>query len=189
MKFKMFCLLLVLFALNGCASKGQNTAGQATAQNTATTGSVKGTGTGTLFIKPIDFAKEAYVREAVKQECNLLGKLTQFTQSYAQDQYAQIISDGKSVPRSAQVLNMEIEQVQGGGGGAWSGAKVVMINGTLTQNGKLLGSFKARRYSGGGMFGAYKGTCAILGRCVKALGRDVAEWLRHPTKKAVLGDL
>ncbi len=189
MKYNIFCLLFVMFALNGCASKGQNAAGQAPAQNTAKTATATGTGTGTLVIKPIKFAKEAYIREAVKKECDLLGKLTQFTQSYAQDQYAQIMTDGKSIPRSAQLLTMEIEQVQGGGGGAWSGAKVVLINGTLTQNGKLLGSFKARRYSGGGMFAAYKGTCSILGRCVKALGRDVAEWLRNPTKKAVLGDL
>jgi hypothetical protein len=64
-----------------------------------------------------------------------------------------------------------------------------MIKGSLSQRGKMLGDFKARRYSGGGMFGGYKGTCAILGRCVKTLGRDVAEWLAHPASQAVLGDL
>jgi len=183
MKYNIFCLLFLMLTLNGCASNGQNAKEQSSAQQATSSG------TGTLLIKPINFAKQAYIREAVKKECNLLGKLTQFTQSYAEDQYAQIITDGNSTSKSAQVLSIEIEQVQGGGGGAWSGAKVVLINGTLTENGKVLGSFKGRRYSGGGMFGAYKGTCAILGRCVKALGRDVAEWLQHPTKQAVLGDL
>jgi hypothetical protein len=62
-------------------------------------------------------------------------------------------------------------------------------NGNKPLQGKLLGDFKARRYPGGGMFGGYKGTCAILGRSVKALGKDVAEWLAHPTSQAVLGDL
>jgi hypothetical protein len=59
----------------------------------------------------------------------------------------------------------------------------------LTKNGKKLGDFKARRYSGGGMFGGYKGTCAILGRCVRTLGSDVAKWLSHPKSKAMLGNL
>jgi len=38
------------------------------------------------------------------------------------------------------------------------------------------------------MFAGFKGTCSIMGRCVKALGRDVAEWLQSPSKGAVLGD-
>ena len=38
-------------------------------------------------------------------------------------------------------------------------------------------------------FATFKGTCSILGRCVKALGRDVSEWLQHPSERAVLGDM
>ena len=34
-----------------------------------------------------------------------------------------------------------------------------------------------------------RSACAILDRCVKTLGRDVAEWLAHPSPHAVLGDL
>jgi hypothetical protein len=64
-----------------------------------------------------------------------------------------------------------------------------LVKGSLNQKGKMLGDFKARRYSGGGMFCGYKGTCAILGRCVKALGKDVVEWLAQPTSRAVLGDM
>jgi hypothetical protein len=64
-----------------------------------------------------------------------------------------------------------------------------LVKGSLSQKGKILGDFKARRYSGGGMFGGYKGTCAILRRCVKTLGKDVAEWLAQPTSQAVLCDL
>ena len=147
------------------------------------------TGTGTLIINPIGFRKDAYIREAVKQECNLDGKLSQFIEQYAAGQYADIVTDSRTEPADAQVLRLEIEEVAGGAGGAWSGAKSVVIKGSLSQNGKMLGDFKARRYSGGGMFGGYKGTCAILGRCVKALGRDVGEWLAHPSSQAVLGDL
>ena len=150
---------------------------------------IQHTGTGTLIIKPIAFKKDAYIRDAVKQECDLDGKLSQFIKENAAGQYANIVTDSNTDSADAQILTMEIEEVQGAAGGAWSGAKSVVIKGSLSQNGKMLGDFKARRYSGGGMFGGYKGTCAILGRCVKTLGKDVAEWLAHPTPQAVLGDL
>jgi len=142
-----------------------------------------------LIIKPIGFSKDAEIRDAVKQECKLDSKLTQFIKENANGQYATIVSDSTTGPADAQVLTVEIKEVLGTAGGAWSGPKMVLIKGSLTGNGKVLGDFKARRYSGGGMFGGYKGTCAILGRCVKTLGKDVAEWLAHPTSQAGLGDL
>lgn len=178
MKLKLAVLCVFAIGLSGCQTKGAKPVE-----------SVVHSGTGTLLIKPIVFKKDAYIRDAVKQECNLDGKLAQFIDEYAASQYAQIITDGAKGPADAQVLEIEIESVMGAGGGAWSGAKDVVINGVLTQKGKKLGDFKGRRFSGGGMFGGYKGTCAILGRCVKTLGRDVSEWLRNPTDKGVLGDM
>ncbi len=41
----------------------------------------------------------------------------------------------------------------------------------------------------GGFMGAYKGTCALLGRCTKTLGKDIAEWLKNPVNNATLGDM
>ncbi len=181
MKFSYVALFAVLFALTGCVTNAKKPA------ETAQT--VQYSGTGTLVIKPVSYKADAYIRDAIKEECNLDGKLAQFIEEYAAGQYADIITDGSKAPADAQVLTVEIEEVQGGAGGAWSGAKVVKIKGSVTKNGKQLGDFVARRYSGGGVFAAYKGTCSILGRCVKALGRDVAEWLAHPTPKAVLGDM
>ena len=52
-----------------------------------------------------------------------------------------------------------------------------------------VGDFKASRFSVGDMFGAYKGTRAILGRCVKAQAREYEEWLTRAILHAVLGDL
>ena len=171
-------LFVLLAGLSGCATNA-NKPVQA----------VQHTGTGTLIIKPIGFNKDAYIRDAVKQECDLGGKLVQFVEQNAAGQYANIVTDSNTDSADAQTLTMEIGEVQGAAGGAWSGAKSVVIKGSLSQKGKILGDFKARRYSGGGMFGGYKGSCSILGRCVKTLGKDVAEWLTHPTSQAVLGDL
>lgn len=116
-----------------------------------------------MIIKPNVYKKIAYIRDAVKQECDLVGKLTQVIKGNADGQYADIITDSNTEPGDAQVLMVEIKEV--------------------------LGDFKARRYSDGGMFDGYKGTCAILGRCVKTLGKDVAKWLAHPTSQPALDDL
>ncbi len=178
MKYNVLWFLLATITLSGCVSNGKKP-----------TQAIQHTGTGTLVIQPIGFKRGTYIREAVKQECNLDGKLTQYIEENAAGQYAKILTDSTVAPKNTQILKIEIEAVQGGAGGAWSGAKSVRIKGKLTRKGKVLGDFIARRYSGGGMFGAYKGTCAILGRCVKTLGRDVAEWLARPTSKAVLGDM
>ncbi len=192
MKFKLLCLLVLLFSLNGCANTNK-TSSPASETASAT---LQHSGTGTLVIKQIGFKDDAYIRDAVKKECDLVGKLTQFIEENATTQFAQIITDSTSIPSGAQVLTIEIEQVESGGGG-WSGRRGLFggkggngvgIKGKLTQHGKLLGDFKGLRYSGGGAFGGFKGTCAILGRCVRTLGDDVAGWLVKPTSGAALGD-
>ncbi len=194
MKFKNLVVSIAFLTLTACVTSSKKPADSQAAASTqsrsqSNSESVQYTGTGTLVIKPISFLKGSYVRDAVKRECNLLGKLTQFVEDNAAGQYAKIVTDSRSAPAGAQVLQIDIEQVQGGGGGAWSGGKMVMIKGKLTKRGKVIGTFRGRRYSGGGFFGAYKGTCAILGRCVKTLGSDIATWLENPSHEAVLGDL
>lgn len=179
MKINIITLSIILLTLTGCPSNTTTKPDQEVASSSV----------GTLVIKPISFKKDAYIRDAVKKECNLQGKLTQFIQQNAASQYASIVTDSATSTKGSQILSIEIEQVHGSAGGAWSGGKMVLVNGELTKNGKVLGHFKARRYSGGGMFAAYKGTCAILGRCVKTLGKDIASWLSNPSANAVLGDL
>ncbi len=41
---------------------------------------------------------------------------------------------------------------------------------------------------GSGAFGGFKGTCSILGRCIEALGKDIATWLKDPEMDSQLGD-
>ena len=136
------------------------------------------------------WSKNAVIREAVKNECQLQTKLPDFVRSYAQEEGVSVVlSDKAPNTKKGRVLLMEIPSVSGSGGGAWSGSKSVQVKGRLLENGKQIANFSASRYSGGGMFAGYKGTCSILGRCVKALGKDIASWLKHPTSDARLGDL
>ncbi len=136
----------------------------------------------------VPFAKSAAVPAAVKNECDLGKKLSSYLNSYGASQFDQVVSTSKA-PKGAKKLSLSMTQVQGRRGGAWSGAKSVQVKGRLTRNGKVLGTFEALRVSGGGVFGGYKGTCSILGRCVKALGRDIATWAANPAMNSRLGDL
>lgn len=136
----------------------------------------------------IPFGESTQVRDAVRNECDLGGKLSGFIQRYGNGYDLNIVQSSDIANEQGKVLHVEISDVMGAGGGAWSGAKSVAIQGKLTENGKEIGTFHGSRHSGGGAFGGFKSTCAIFGRCVKALGRDVAKWLKKPSMNASLGD-
>ncbi len=139
--------------------------------------------------KQAPFAQQLSVPDAVKAECNLPTRVSVFVKEYADKSYDKVtMADSVSAKTPGQALSMKITGLTGTGGGAWSGAKHVTVEGTLWENGKIKGTFTATRYSGGGAFGGYKGTCAILGRCVKAIGKDVGGWLMAPGMNAQLGD-
>jgi hypothetical protein len=210
MKINLLCLCVLLVGLSGCAKNGMpfssasDTSSSSVAETSETTATTKTAavakkhnGSGTLVVNPIVFNKEAYIRDAVKNECNLDGKLAQFIEQNATDQYAEILTNSTSKSSKSQILTITIEQVDGGRGrGGWGrsglwggrGGNMVGVQGTLTQGGKVLGSFKAMRVTSGGAFGGFKGACAKLGRCVRTLGSDIAGWLTDPTMNATLGD-
>lgn len=147
-----------------------------------------GMAAGTLNIqKSAPYEKDLPVPAAVRAECALDAKVPEFVEEAAKGQFDTINMVDKA-GGSGRSLSMKITGITGTGGGAWSGPKHITVDGTLTENGKPIGSFKATRYSGGGAFGGYKGTCAILGRCAKAIGKDVANWLEQPSMNARLGD-
>ena len=149
----------------------------------------KGASGGAIKIESyIPFTKTTEVREAVRNECDLGGKLSGFIKEYGSSYDLNIEQSTDIAGDQGKVLHVEITNVQGLGGGAWSGPKSVSIKGVLTENGKEVGTFHGSRHSGGGAFAGFKSSCAIFGRCVKALGRDVAKWLRSPSANASLGD-
>ena len=136
------------------------------------------------------FAKGAEIRQAVKDECQLEQKFSRFLDEYMSGQGIAVVTANSSKAKGVDKrLHIEIDRVEGGGGGAWSGGKMVHAVGSLTEKGKVIGSFKVQRTSGGGAFGAFKGTCSILGRDVKAMAKDVSRWITSPSKDARLGEL
>lgn len=138
---------------------------------------------GTLLIEnKAPFAKGIDVRPAIRLECRLEENVPKFTSDYAKDHFdkVELVSGAKQ----GKVLRMQIVAAAGTAGGAWSGRKSLVVEGTLTENGKQIGSFVAERTSGKN----YRGTCPLLGRSAKAIGKDVAEWLQTPTINARLGE-
>ncbi len=144
------------------------------------------------IVDAVPYAANSGVTTAVMAECLINRQLPEFIESYASGYDIAVVRDSKKATQkskvSGKILELEFSQVYGMGGGAWSGAKSVTVTGTLKENGKTVGSFVGTRVSGGGAFGGYKGTCSILGRCVKALGDDIARWMKAPTMNARLGD-
>lgn len=139
---------------------------------------------GVKVLRSIPFSSESDAPQKVQDECQLQTKIPSFLSSYSSD--VELV-DG-SLPSRGRTLTLEIGDVHAPGGGAFSGPKTVTVTGTLRENGQKIGNFVATRYSGGGAFGFYKGTCAIAGRCAKALGKDIADWLKNPAKDSRLGD-
>lgn len=139
--------------------------------------------------KQAPYAQKLSVPDAVRAECNLPARVSEFVKESANKSHDKVVlADAVSAKTAGQALALKITGMSGAGGGAWSGPKHVTVEGTLWENGKVKGTFTATRYSGGGAFGGYKGTCAILGRCVKEIGNDVGKWLGAPSMNARLGD-
>jgi hypothetical protein len=130
----------------------------------------------------IPFAAGIDVPEAVKKECQLGVKVISFISAFGKKGVVQ------GDAGTGQYLDMEITNVFAPGGGAWSGPKWMEVSGTLKEGDKKIASFRAKRFSTGGAFGGFKGTCSILGRTTKAIGKDISIWLKNPTDGAALGD-
>jgi hypothetical protein len=134
----------------------------------------------TQVARSIEIASTAGASGAVVQECQLQ---TRVPAAIAQ---AGIDIEVVDTPnKGGRWLELEITEVHGPGGGPFSGPKWMAVTGKLHQGGQLLGSFRAKRLSTGGFV---KGTCATLGGCAQAIGRDIAAWLKAPTMDAELGD-
>ncbi len=149
------------------------------ASSTSTAGSVQ-------LASSIPYAGNANISGKVKDECKLDTQLASFIKS---NEASVVLTDESlSEKSSGKVLLLEITNVQATGGGAWSGPKSVSVAGKLFDNGKQVGDFTASRYTTGGAFGGFKGTCALVGRCVKSLGKDIGQWLKNPAPGSSLGN-
>jgi len=139
--------------------------------------------------KKAPFEEGLDVTEAVKNECQLETKIIEFVEEFAKGDFDKInLVDTVAADTPGKAVKVVITDVAGAKGGLWSGPKFVAIKATLWQDGKVAGTLSSRRSTSGGMYGGYKGTCSLLGRCAKTLGKDVATWLKNPGMDVRVGE-
>lgn len=138
----------------------------------------------------VPYAQDNDVAGNIKKECPLGTQLAGFIVEYSKQRgiatEAVAATDDKTPGR---VLVVEIRNAESQGNAFIGHRKTTSVRGALYQDGAKVGSFRGRRDSMGGAFAGFKGSCSVLGRTVKALGGDIAEWLAKPSENAELGDL
>lgn len=140
--------------------------------------------------RPVPWAADAEIAGKIQRECTLQTQLADFIQIYAQKQGQTIaFADKVDETTPGKVLILEIRDAVSEGNAFIGHHKSTSVRGRLIDNGQVIGSFRAKRNSMGGAFAGYKGSCSVLGRTVKALGEDIAQWLSAPSLDAQLGDL
>ncbi|HZX33579.1 MAG TPA: hypothetical protein VFF03_19665 [Rhodocyclaceae bacterium] len=143
--------------------------------------------TSTRLETPVTYHPNAGVVESVRSECQLEDMLA----TRVGNALRRINSGGNGTieagtdPADSQVIRLQITHVLGIGGGAWTGPKAITVSAELLENGKVLRQTKINRWTTGGVFGAFKGTCSILERSADAIGKDLVRWARNPSYKIV----
>lgn len=132
---------------------------------------------------PVTYAPGAEVVERVKTECHIEDMLANHVGDVLRKRNkgsAGTIESGVD-PNGAKVLKLQISHVLGIGGGAWTGPKAITVMADLVEDGKIVRHPKVNRWSVGGFWGAFKGTCSILERSAIVIAKDMARWVRDPS--------
>jgi hypothetical protein len=138
----------------------------------------------------VPYAENNDVAGKIKHECRINEQLAEFIVEYAdENKVATKTVDATDATMPGRVLVVEITDAVSRGNAFIGHRKATTVRGALYQDGQKIGSFVGERDSMGGAFAGFKGSCSVLGRTVKALGSDIAEWLAKPTDKAQLGDM
>ena len=148
-------------------------------------GLAAGAGAATVSVSSsTPYASDAAVPAKVKDECAFE---TRLPQAIAENGDVALV-EGKVSRTKGRSLELAIHGIHAPGGGVFSGPKWATVRGKLRTGGKVIGSFRAKRYSTGGAFGGFTGTCGILNRIANAMGQDIAAFIESPSMGAKLGD-
>ncbi len=120
--------------------------------------------------------------DAVRNKCDWNTQLSTFIVDFAKS--GVVVSDAGGAPATGKMLSMTIVGVHSVGGGGFTGPKWATVRGELREGGTLVGSFVANRTTTKGGLTA----CSALIRVGKAIGKDIAVWLRAPSLDATLGN-
>lgn len=135
----------------------------------------------------IPYKKGVAIAPNIKAECTLPTQLSEFVKSYSDEEGVGLMRM-QGIKKQKNRLVLTITEAVSSGGAFIGHRKYSKVSGVLYKKGKKVAKFTAARFSGGGMFGGFKGSCSVLGRTVDAIGEDVADWLKNPVNGKHLGD-
>lgn len=142
----------------------------------------------TIYIKSIaPYSPNAMIAENIKAECTIDKQIVDFIVEFGRSNGVNIEVKDNIAPDELE-LKVEIVNAVSRGGAFRGHSKWAAVDGAIVKGKEMYYSFKAARISGGGFFGAYKSSCSVLGRTVKAMGKDIGTWLGNPMDGAKLGD-
>jgi hypothetical protein len=136
-----------------------------------------------LLLTPVTYRADASVVQRVREECHIESMLEQDVGSALKKRLSGGTVDSEAAANGATVLKLQISHVLGVGGGAWSGPKALTVYADLVENGKVVRQARINRWSTGGVWGGFKGTCSIINRCSVAIAKDLTRWAADPAYK------
>lgn len=138
--------------------------------------------------REVPYANPEEIQPKVRQECTELNtQIAAYTKEFAAEKGVEVVF-GDSASDQGRVLRMQITEAVSRGNAFIGHNKGSSARGTLYQDGEKVASFRATRYSMGGFGAGFKGSCSVLGRTMRALGKDIGYWLADPVDEAWLGD-
>lgn len=143
----------------------------------------------TLIIKKtVPFKEGLKVPEQIREDCGLENKLARYVEPFSRRHFEQTsIQENISPSTDAEVLTMKItaltvEKIKG----MKSGPASLTVEGVLTKNGAVIGSFTAFRDAGEELVTRDRSECHFLKFCAKAIGKDISRWLGKPEMNSML---
>ena len=198
MKFlQIFLTLLIAGSLVACGGSNtrpdsSNTAPTATVASTSTVSAAANTASeGAIRVRlTTPFDPKGMNDPAVMNECNIHAQLPDFVRDQAKAKGIEVVLVPEvSAEDKGKNLVLSFMRTQSSGNAFTGHYKYTEIKAVLYEDGKQLADLTAGRRSGGGAFGGYKGSCSVMGRTVRTLGEDVAQWLVNPVAGARAGNL
>jgi len=133
------------------------------------------------ILSQMRFAEGTAIDPAVLGECQLPTQGAELLESAARDAGINIVRDDVAAKSGkGRVFEVEITQATSSGNAFTGHLKLVTVRGRLLDDGKEIAVFSGSRNSRGGAFAGFKSSCSVLGRCLEALGKDMAFWLKQP---------
>jgi hypothetical protein len=135
------------------------------------------------------FTDSKSISQAILTECSLPERQAELIEEAAKSAGVPVVRSDEAVAQGkGRILKVEITSAMSGGNAFIGHHKQVSVKGVLLEDGNEIGSFSGTRSSMGGAFAGFKGSCSVLGRCVKALAEDVSLWLKNPEKASRIGE-